>query len=88
MMRDDKFNEILLGCLGDIYRHTNPPILDMDEFIKSGKGKEDGWFNNYTISESLFVSIIDRWIDQYKLGPLDRNRFRCNLYLGPTPKLI
>lgn len=83
-MRKD-LDEIIFECLEEVYRHTSP-VADLQDLIESGEGKKEGWFENYTIPEITFNIILNRWIDRYKLKGLDLERFKINMYLGPSPR--
>lgn len=73
-----------MECLTEVYKHTTPPV-DLQYIIKSGEGKKDGWFEKYTIPETSFERILMTWIEKYKLTGSDLQRFRMNMYLGPSP---
>lgn len=83
-MRKD-LEKIIYECLEEVYRHTSPSV-DLQWIIDSGEGKKEGWFENYVISELTFESIIERWIEKYKLKGSDLQSFKVNMYLGPSPR--
>ena len=84
-MKRKNLDNIILECFKEVYRHTTPPV-DLQDIIDSGEGKKDGWFEKYTIPEVTFESILGRWIEKYRLKGLDLERFRANMYLGPSPR--
>ena len=78
-------DKIILSCLTEVYQNTTPPV-DLQEIIDSGEGKKEGWFEKYTIPETTFENILEKWIERYKLKGFDLERFRVNMYLGPSPR--
>ena len=84
-MKKEKLDSLILDCLKEIYRHTTPSA-DLDYLMSSGETKKEGWFDEYTITQVSFESILGRWIDRYSLKGTDLQYFRTNLYLGPSPR--
>ena len=79
--------KIIIECLTEVYQHTSPAV-DLSWIIESGEGKRRGWFEEYTIPEVVFEDILRKFISKYKLAGIDLQRFRAEMYLGPSPRFI
>ena len=71
----------------DIYRKIYSEIgIDLDELIKQGVTKRDGWFDNYYMPQTKQDEIIEEMLSKIKMTRLKRQMLRNTLYLGALPK--
>ena len=83
-MRATKKEEQLIM---DIYRKIYSEIgIDLDELIKQGVTKRDGWFDNYYMPQTKQDEIIEEMLSKIKMTKLKRQMLRNTLYLGALPK--
>ena len=83
-MRATKKEEQLIM---DIYRKIYSEIgIDLDELIKQGVTKRDGWFDNYYMPQTKQDEIIEEMLSKIKMTRLKRQMLRNTLYLGALPK--
>ena len=83
-MRATKKEEQLIM---DIYRKIYSEIgIDLDELIKQGVTKRDGWFDNYYMPQTKQDEIIEEMLKGKRLTKLKKNAIRVSLYLGSLPK--
>lgn len=83
-MRATKKEEQLIM---DIYRKIYSEIgIDLDELIKQGVTKRDGWFDNYYMPQTKQDELIEEMLSKIKMTKLKRQMLRNTLYLGALPK--
>ncbi len=85
-MRATKKEEQLIM---DIYRKIYSEIgIDLDELIKQGVTKRDGWFDNYYMPQERQDEIIEEMLSKIKMTKLKRQMLRNTLYLGALPSNV
>ena len=85
-MRATKKEEQLIM---DIYRKIYSEIgIDLDELIKQGVTKRDGWFDNYYMPQTKQDEIIEEMLSKIKMTRLKRQMLRNTLYLGALPSNV
>ena len=85
-MRATKKEEQLIM---DIYRRIYSEIgVDLDELIKQGVTKRDGWFDNYYMPQTKQDEIIEEMLKGKRLTKLKKNAIRVSLYLGSLPSSV
>ena len=71
----------------DIYRRIYAEIgVDLDELIKQGVTKREGWFDNYYMPQEKQDEIIEEMLSKIKMTRLKRQMLKNTLYLGALPK--
>jgi len=71
----------------DIYRRIYSEIgVDLDELIKKGITKREGWFDSYYMPQTKQDEIIEEMLSSIKMTRLKRQMLRNTLYLGALPK--
>lgn len=85
-MRATKKEEQLIM---DIYRRVYSEIgVDLDELIKQGVTKREGWFDNYYMPQTKQDEIIEEMLKGKRLTKLKKNAIRVSLYLGSLPSSV
>lgn len=85
-MRATKKEEQLMM---DIYRRIYSEIgVDLDELIKQGITKREGWFDNYYIPQTRQDEIIEEMLKGKRLTKLKKNAIRVSLYFGSLPSSV
>ena len=85
-MRATKKEEQLMM---DIYRRIYSEIgVDLDELIKKGVTKRDGWFDNYYMPQTKQDEIIEEMLKGKRLTKLKKHAIRASLYLGSLPSSV
>lgn len=85
-MRATKKEEQLIM---DIYRRVYSEIgVDLDELIKQGVTKREGWFDNYYMPQTKQDEIIEEMLKGKRLTKLKKNTIRVSLYLGSLPSSV
>lgn len=85
-MRATKKEEQLMM---DIYRRIYSEIgVDLDELIKQGVTKRDGWFDSYYMPQTKQDEIIEEMLKGKRLTKLKKNAIRVSLYLGSLPSSV
>ena len=85
-MRATKKEEQLIM---DIYRKIYSEIgVDLDELIKQGVTKREGWFDNYYMPQERQDEIIEEMLSKIKMTKLKRQMLRNTLYLGALPSNV
>ena len=73
----------------DIYRRIYSEIgVNLDELIKQGVTKRDGWFDNYYMPQTKQDEIIEEMLKGKRLTKLKKNAIRVSLYLGSLPSSV
>ncbi len=85
-MRATKKEEQLMM---DIYRRVYSEIgVDLDELIKQGITKREGWFDSYYMPQTKQDEIIEEMLKGKRLTKLKKNAIRVSLYLGSLPSSV
>ena len=85
-MRATKKEEQLIM---DIYRRIYSEIgVDLDELIKQGVTKREGWFDSYYMPLTKQDEIIEEMLSKIKMTKLKRQMLRNTLYLGALPSNV
>ena len=85
-MRATKKEEQLIM---DIYRKIYSEIgIDLDELIKQGVTKREGWFDSYYMPQEKQDEIIEEMLSKIKMTKLKRQMLRNTLYLGALPSNV
>jgi len=79
-----KIEKALKECLKRLYKQADPSA-DIDEIIRSGEGKMEGFFNGYYISEEDLEKIMKDIKKEFKLNKFEKNNLDFNVYLGSSP---
>lgn len=83
-MRATKKEEQLMM---DIYRRIYSEIgVDLDELIKQGVTKRDGWFNDYYMPQTKQDEIIEEMLKGKRLTKLKKQMIKNTVYLGVLPR--
>ena len=83
-MRATKKEEQLMM---NIYRRIYSEIgVDLDELIKQGVTKREGWFDNYYMPQERQDEIIEEMLKGKRLTKLKKQMIKNTLYLGSLPK--
>lgn len=73
----------------DIYRRIYSEIgVDLDELIKQGVTKREGWFDSYYMPQTKQDEIIEEMLKGKRLTKLKKNAIRVSLYLGSLPSSV
>lgn len=84
-MRSNKF---LWNVCMDIYREAfkkAKPSVDFDKIIKSGEGKQEGFFMKYYLPEKQLVEIVERHCKKNKITESEKRSIDFTIYLGSSP---
>ena len=85
-MRATKKEEQLMM---NIYRRIYSEIgVDLDELIKQGVTKREGWFDSYYMPQEKQDEIIEEMLSGHKMTRLKRQMLRNTLYLGSLPSSV
>lgn len=85
-MRATKKEEQLMM---NIYRRIYSEIgVDLDELIKQGVTKREGWFDEYYMPQTKQDEIIEEMLKGKRLTKLKKNAIRVSLYLGSLPSSV
>jgi len=82
MKKSDKTHYLNILC--EVYKNTTPPV-DLEDFIKSGKSQEDGFFMHYYISEEDYNKIVEDYFKEKKVPLKIRDGLKMSLLLGASP---
>lgn len=89
-MKKEKLEQAMMHCYRQLFAYSNPPA-DFDKLVAEApyndRGQKDIKFMDYEIDESLFESIVDQTIKDFKIKPEHtRKSFRIAILLGCSPK--
>ena len=88
MIRSDKYlDKICMEIYRKMYKEATPSV-DLDELIKKGVTKKEGWFMDYYLDEERQVEIIDEICKKYKCNKWERNKIENSIWLGASPTSI
>jgi hypothetical protein len=89
-MKKEVLEKAIFHCYRQLFAHASPPA-DFDKLVAEApyndRGQKDIKFMDYEIDESLFESIVDQTIKDFKIKPEHtRKSFRIAILLGCSPK--
>jgi hypothetical protein len=89
-MKKEVLEKAIFHCYRQLFAHASPPA-DFDKLVAEApyndRGQKDIKFMDYEIDESLFESIVDQTIKDFKIKPeYTRKSFRIAILLGCSPK--
>ena len=67
-----------------LYKEASPSV-DIDELIKSGETKKEGFFNNYYLENSRQEEIIGGILKPKKIQKYYKDLIRRSIMLGAAP---
>ncbi len=84
MIRNEKWEEILIHCYHEMYKKSTPKL----NFKKAFKEKklDPGFYDKYSIDQKDCDEIINETIKKYKITGYQRQILRNSIYLGVSPK--
>ncbi len=83
-MKANKIDEIMLEIYRALYKEATPSV-DIDELIKSGEIKKEGFFNNYYLEDSRQEKIIEAVLKTKKVSKYYKDLITRSVILGASP---
>jgi len=85
MISDKKFEDIIFEIYRELFKQANPSA-DFDELHACGITKQDGFFDEYFLCQSIQDEITEAIIKRHKLRPHERESIRTTILLGCSPR--
>ena len=86
MTREDKLWSIVLEIYKRMYKEATPPG-NWDEMMESGETKQEGFFDNYVLSQERSDEIIEQTIKETKrLSKYEKQKIKTSVYIGSSPR--
>lgn len=83
-MKSSKIDDIMLEIYRALYKEASPSV-DIDELIKSGETKKEGFFNNYYLEDSRQEEIIRDILKTKKVSKHYKDLIYRSIILGAAP---
>jgi hypothetical protein len=89
-MKKENLEKAMMHCYRQLFAYSNPPA-DFDKLVENATINDLGQkvipFMDHEIEESLFESIVDQTIKDFKIKPAYYSKgFRVSIMLGCSPK--
>jgi hypothetical protein len=85
-----KLGEICFEILRELYQNATPQV-DFNVLVQNAQIDEVGRkiipFDDYEIEEEVMIDIVKKHIKKNKLTKTEGDVVKCNVYLGPSPKI-
>lgn len=85
-----KLFEIAMDIFRELYANSTPKG-NFDELVENAPIMEDGKkyipFDDYEIEEDVMRDIVSSYMKANKLTKYEKDIMRCEIYLGPSPKI-
>lgn len=83
MRREEKITKIVMDVYSEMYKSAQPSA-DIYEIMKSGEGKEEGFFNKYYLSMEDQERIISTELAKHKLKSYEKIKI-SRYFWGSSP---
>lgn len=88
MDRDQKlWDEIVMPIYKEMYEKATPSA-DIDKMIESGETRQEGFYNNYYLSDKEQTQIIEKHLKGKRLSKLEKQKVRTTVILGSSPSIV